>query len=72
MYKIYQTLHRDSLEHEEQLSFLSQLQIPSEFKVINSGTNSKLNIPQILKGSKPFWKKSDKFLKILSSHDIVE
>jgi hypothetical protein len=72
MYKIHQTLHRDSLKHKEQLSFLSPLQIPSEFKVINFGTNSKLNIPQILKGFKPFWKNSDKFLKILSSHDILE
>jgi hypothetical protein len=60
------------LEHEEQLSFLSQLEIPSKFKVINSGTNSKLNIPRILKGSKPFWKKSDKFSKIPCLLGILE
>jgi hypothetical protein len=72
MYKIHQTLHKDSLEHEEQLYILSQLQIPSEFKVINSGTNLKLNIPRNLKGSKPFWKKSDKFSKIPCLLDILE
>jgi hypothetical protein len=32
-YKIHQTLHRDSLKHKEQLSFLSQLQIPQNCKV---------------------------------------
>jgi hypothetical protein len=43
--KIHQNLNRDSLKHNEQLSFLSQLRIPPEFKVINSRKNSKLNLP---------------------------
>jgi hypothetical protein len=51
------------LKHKEQLSFLSQLQIPSVLHVINSGTNSKLNIPRILKGFKPFWKNLINFSK---------
>jgi hypothetical protein len=38
MYRIYLTFHIDSLKHKEQLSFLSQLQIPSELQVKNSGT----------------------------------
>jgi hypothetical protein len=47
-------LHRDSLKHKEQLSFLSQLQIPSGLQAKNSGTNLILNHPGILKGFKPF------------------
>jgi hypothetical protein len=43
-------------KHKEQHSFLAQLQIPKGLQVINSGTKSKLKIPQILKGFKPFWK----------------
>jgi hypothetical protein len=39
------TLLRDSLKHKEQLSFLTQLKIPSGLQVINSGTNSNLNLP---------------------------
>jgi hypothetical protein len=31
-------LHRDILKYKEQLFFLSQLQIPSELQVKNSGT----------------------------------
>jgi hypothetical protein len=38
MCKIRQTLHRDSLEHAEQLFFLSELQIPQGLQVKNSGT----------------------------------
>jgi hypothetical protein len=53
---IRQTLDRDSMKDREQLSFLSQLQIPSGLQVKNSGTNSILNLPQILKGFKAFWK----------------
>jgi hypothetical protein len=56
MFKIHQNLHRDSLKYKEQFSFLSQLRISPEFKVINSRTNSKLNLPWIFKGPKPFWK----------------
>jgi hypothetical protein len=44
MFKIRQTLDRDSLNHKEQLSFLYQLEIPSGLQVENSGTNSKLNL----------------------------
>jgi hypothetical protein len=56
MLKIHQNLHRDSLKYKEQLSLLSQLRISPKFKVINSRTNSKLNLPWIFKGPKPFWK----------------
>jgi hypothetical protein len=44
----------DRKDNKEQLSFLGTLPNPSVLHVINSGTNSKLNIPQILKGFKPF------------------
>jgi hypothetical protein len=54
MSKILQTLQVDSLDHREQLYFLIQPQIPSELQVTNSGTNSNLNLPRILKGVKPF------------------
>jgi hypothetical protein len=53
---VHQNLNRDILKHNEQLSFLSQLRIPSEFKVINSRTNSKLNFPEFLKDSNLFGK----------------
>jgi hypothetical protein len=56
MSKIHQILHRDSCKHKKQLSFLAQLQSHSGFHVTNSGTNSNLNLPWILKGFKPFWK----------------
>jgi hypothetical protein len=45
MYKIRQILLVDSMKHKEQLYFLAQLQIPLGFQVINSGTNSNLNLP---------------------------
>jgi hypothetical protein len=54
LFKILQILHKDSLIHKEQLLFLSQLQIPSGLQVKNSGTNSILKLPRILKGFKPF------------------
>jgi hypothetical protein len=38
MSKILKTFHRDSLRYKEQLSFLSQLQIPSGLHVKNSVT----------------------------------
>jgi hypothetical protein len=72
MYKIHQTLHRDSLKHKEQLSFLSQLQIPSKLQVKNYGTKIKFESSSNFKGVQTFLEKSDKFLKILSSHDILE
>jgi hypothetical protein len=50
-------------DNKEQLSFLGPLPNPSVLHVINSGTNSKLNIPQILKGFKPFWKNLINFSK---------
>jgi hypothetical protein len=56
LYNVHQNLNRDSLKHNEQLSFLSPLRVPSEFNVINSRTNSKLNLPLIFKGFEPFWK----------------
>jgi hypothetical protein len=54
LFKILQIFHKDSLIHKKQLFFLSQLQIPSGLQVKNSGTNSILKLPQILKGFKPF------------------
>jgi hypothetical protein len=45
IFKIIQILQRDSLKHKEQLSFLTQLKLPSGLQVIHSGTNSKLNFP---------------------------
>jgi hypothetical protein len=61
MSKIHEILHKDICKHREQLSILTQLQIPKGLQVINSGTKSKLKIPRILKGFKTFWKKLDKF-----------
>jgi hypothetical protein len=45
IFKILHILQTDSLKHKEQLSFLTQLKIPSGLQVINSGTSSKLNLP---------------------------
>jgi hypothetical protein len=56
MSKIHEILHKDICKHREQLSILTQLQIPKGLQVINSGTKSKLKIPRILKGFKTFWK----------------
>jgi hypothetical protein len=58
-----QTLQGDRFEHEEQLSDLAQQQNPSGFSIINSGINSNLNVPWILKGFKPFGKKLVNSLK---------
>jgi hypothetical protein len=54
--KILQILYKYSWEHEEQLFFLAQLQIPKGMKVINSATKLKLKFPRILKGFNLFWK----------------
>jgi hypothetical protein len=56
MSEIHQIFHKDIWKHKEKLSFLAQLQIPKGLQVINSGTKSKLKLPRILKGFKPFWK----------------
>jgi hypothetical protein len=45
MSKLHQFLQVNSLNHKEQLSFLAQLQIPSQFQVTISGTNLNLNLP---------------------------
>jgi hypothetical protein len=71
MSKIHRLLHRDSWKHRKQISFLEQLQIPLEFQVTISRTNSKLKLPWILKGFKHFWKKSNKFYKIPCPHPIL-
>jgi hypothetical protein len=52
--KILQIMPVDSLKYKEQLYFLDQLKNPSGLHVINSGTNSNLNLPKILKKFKPF------------------
>jgi hypothetical protein len=54
MSKISETFLGDQKDNKKQLSFLGPLPNPSVLHVINSGTNSKLNIPRILKGFKPF------------------
>jgi hypothetical protein len=51
--KPLQTLYEAKFEHVEQLSPLSQLQIPTRIHVINFGTNSNLNLPPIFMGFKP-------------------
>jgi hypothetical protein len=56
MFKIHQILQGDRLKHREQLSLLANLKIPSGFQVTNSGINSNLNFPWILKRFNPFWK----------------
>jgi hypothetical protein len=71
MSKICPILSVDSLEHKEKLYFLDQHQNPNGLHVINSRTNSNLNLPRILKGSN-LSRKSDKFSKILSSHSTLE
>jgi hypothetical protein len=43
--KKIQILQRGRYETIEQLSPLSQLQMPTVFQVINFGTNSNLNLP---------------------------
>jgi hypothetical protein len=54
MSKFLQILQVDCLGHKEQLLFVEQLQNTKVLHVINSGINSNLNIPWILKGFKPF------------------
>jgi hypothetical protein len=56
MYKIGQILQVDRMKYREQLYFLDQLQNPTQLQVINSGTNSNLTLPSILKGYKTFCK----------------
>jgi hypothetical protein len=50
----------------EQLSFLAQLQIPSEFQVTNSEKLFKFESSLKFKGVQTFLEKSDKFSKIPS------
>jgi hypothetical protein len=45
MFKIPQILQRDSLKDKEKISFLTKIKIPQGLHVINSGTNSKMNLP---------------------------
>jgi hypothetical protein len=54
--KIRKTFQGDILEYKEELYVLENLQHPSVFWIIKSINNSNLNIPWILKGSKPFGK----------------
>jgi hypothetical protein len=65
-------LHSDIFEHYEQLFSLSPLPIPNRIQVTNFGTNSTLNSSSNFKGIQMFLKNSDKFLKILSWHNILE
>jgi hypothetical protein len=56
-------LQGDIFEDKKQLSFSAQFQSPSGFGIINSRTNSNLNLPYILKGFKPFGKNLINLLK---------
>jgi hypothetical protein len=52
MSKIHQLLQVDSLKHKEKVYILYQLRNLTGLQVINSGTNSNLNLPRILKECK--------------------
>jgi hypothetical protein len=56
MSKFLEILQVDFLKHREWLFFLDKLQNPKGLQVINSGINSNLNLPWILKEFKPFYK----------------
>jgi hypothetical protein len=66
MSKIHLLLEVGSLKHKEQLYVLAQLQNLNGLQVINSGTNSNLNLPRILKEYKPFWKNLINSLKFFT------
>jgi hypothetical protein len=54
MSKFHKILQVEILEHKEKLHFLYQVQNPKGLQVINFRINSNLNLPRILKESKPF------------------
>jgi hypothetical protein len=64
MSKLCQILQVDSWGHKEKFLFLDQLQNLKGLQVINSGTKSKLKLPQILKGFKLFWKNLINSIKV--------
>jgi hypothetical protein len=64
MSKLCQILQVDSWRHKEPVCFLDQLQDTKGLQVINSGTKSKLKLPQILKWFKPFWKNLINSIKV--------
>jgi hypothetical protein len=68
----FQTLPRGISIQKEQLSLLENLQIPTVYQVKNSGTKINFESSSNFKGVQTFLEKSDKFLKILYSHDILE
>jgi hypothetical protein len=72
IFQKFQTLPRGISIQKEQLSLLANLQIPSGYQVKNSGTKINFESSLNFKGVQTFLEKSDKFLKILSSHDILE
>jgi histidinol phosphatase-like PHP family hydrolase len=72
MSKIHQILQFGSLKYKEKLYFLEKLQNPTGLQVKHSGTKINFESSSNFKGVQTFLKKSDKFLKILSSHDILE
>jgi hypothetical protein len=63
--KNFQFLHEVILEYYEQLYQLWRLQIPNKSKVKTPGTDSIFEYLMNFKGVQTFWKKSDKFSKIL-------
>jgi hypothetical protein len=64
MSKNIQALHDAIFEQYEQLSPLTQLQIPTGSYVIYFGIDSNLNLPSILKGFKPCGKNLVNSIKI--------
>jgi hypothetical protein len=68
----FEILHSDRFKHGEQRFSLAPLPIRNRIHVTNFGTNSTLNSSSNFKGIQTFLKNSDKFLKILSWHDIIE
>jgi hypothetical protein len=69
-YKNSQILHETRLEHYEHLYRLCLLQIPNRKHGKNPGTDSIFESSMDFKGVQTFWKKSEKFFKILSWLDI--
>jgi hypothetical protein len=67
-----QTCHGARVDYSEQLLPLGPLPIRNRIPVIKFGTNSTLNLSLNFKGFEPFWKKSNKFSKIPSSHDLYQ
>jgi hypothetical protein len=67
-----QTWHGSRVDYSEQLLPLGPLPIPNRIPVIKFGRHSTLNLSLIFYGVQIFLKKSDKFSKIISSHNLYQ